>query len=141
MGSLLVPVKERRARRHGVTFDCQVVRERDFKLLGEMGVDLSSGGMLVLTDQRVLTGEDVIVSFRAPGLRIWFDTQAEVARVIHDRRPGDVGRALGLRFRRMDRVSRTYLRAGLRALPPTIPARESRVNYAETATRILLGVD
>ena len=143
MTAVLVPVRERRSKRHAVRFDCQVVREHDFTLLGEYAVDLSTGGMLVLTDRRVLTGEDVIVSFRAPGLRTWFDAEAEVARVIHGRRPNDPGRALGLRFSKIDRVTKSYLRAGLASMPPSIPdpTREARFDYAETVTRILIGVD
>lgn len=143
MGAVLVPLKERRSKRHAVRFECQVVRERDFALLGDCAVDLSTGGMLVMTDKRVLTGEDVLVSFRAPGLRTWFDVEAEVARVIHGRRGNDPGRALGLRFSRIDRVTKTYLRAGLASMPPAIPdpTREARFDYAETVTRILIGVD
>jgi len=136
MGDLLVPLNQRRAMRRAARFECQVVRERDFKLLGDCGVDLSVGGMLVVTDERVLTGEDVVVSFRAPGVGSWFDASATVARVVHGRRPGDGGRALGLRFHPMDSVSRTFIRAGLRGIPPIIPAREPRVNYAETVARI-----
>jgi len=136
MGELLVPLNQRRAMRRAARFECQVVRERDFKLLGDCGLDLSAEGMLVLTDERVLTGEDVLVSFRAPGVGSWFDTAATIARIVHGRRPGDAGRALGLHFDRLDSVTRTYIRAGLRGIPPIVPGREPRVNYAETARRI-----
>jgi hypothetical protein len=138
---VLVPVRRRRSKRHAVHFECQVVKEHGFSLLGVRAVDLSTEGMLVLTDRRVLTGEDVLVSFRAPGQRRWFDAEATVARVLHGRRWGDVGRAIGLRFSKMDSVTRSYVKAGLAYLPPTIPARDARIDYAETVTRILLGVD
>ncbi len=139
MDELLVPVRERKTRRHALTLDCQVVRERDFKLLGRQAVDLSADGMLVLTDERVLTGEDVIVSFRVPTLRAWFDAEATVARVVHGRRPGDRGRAIGLQFSRLGRVSSSYVKAGLFRYPPTLPARTPRLDYAESVARIMMG--
>ncbi len=139
---VLVPVSQRRTYRHAVHVECQVVREHDFRLLAETTLDLSTGGMMVLSGERVLTGEDVLVTFKAPNLRTWFDAEATVARVIHGRRPGDqFGRALGIRFKRLDSVSRAYLRAGLQGLPPSIPTRERRIDYAETVTRIMLNVD
>lgn len=139
---VLVPVSQRRTFRHAVHVECQVVREHDFRLLAETTIDLSTGGMMVLSGERVLTGEDVLVTFKAPNLRTWFDAEATVARVIHGRRPGDhFGRALGIRFKRLDSVSRSYLRAGLAGLPPSIPTRERRIDYAETVTRIMLNVD
>ena len=139
MGGLLVPVRERRALRHAVRVEGQVVRERDFKLLGEETLDMSAGGMLVLTKEKVLTGEDVIVSFSAPGLRTWFDAEATVVRVIHGRRGSDAGRALGLRFARLDRVWKACLKAGLHRFPPILAARAERIDYAESVTRIAWG--
>jgi len=163
MGGLLVPVRERKTPRHAVRLDCQVVRERDFKLLSEHAIDLSAEGMLVLTDERVLTGEEVIVSFRVPTLRAWFDAEALVARVVHGRRPTDPGgarlaapdfqprgarlaapdfqpsRGLGLRFSHFGRVSSSYIKAGLHRLPPTLPGREPRIDYAESIARIMMG--
>ena len=139
MGGLLVPVRERKTPRHAVRLDCQVVRERDFKLLSEHAIDLSAEGMLVLTDERVLTGEEVIVSFRVPTLRAWFDAEALVARVVHGRRPTDRSRGLGLRFSHFGRVSSSYIKAGLHRLPPTLPGREPRIDYAESIARIMMG--
>ena len=57
-----------------VRVDCQVVRERDFKLLGDWALDLSSDGMLIVTRDVVLTGEEVIVSFPIPHTRIIVDS-------------------------------------------------------------------
>jgi len=131
--------------RRSVRVDCQVVREHDFRLLGQRAVDLSDGGMLVLSEAptsggasrggrrlHVLTGEEVLVSFRAPTTRLWFDCTATIARVIHGRRPGDWGACLGLSFEAMDEVTRAFLRAELRGLPPPMPSRELRLDYAET---------
>ena len=139
MNSIFVRRHQRRALRRAVRLDCQVVRERDFKLISSRAVDLSPQGMLVLTDTQVLTGEEVIVSFRAPTTRLWFDCGATVARVIHGRRPGDWGPCLGLDFSGVDDLSRIVLHADLRGLPPPLPRRAPRIDYAETVRRLALG--
>jgi hypothetical protein len=62
-------------------------------------LDLSKEGMLVLSDRPVLTGEQVLLTLKVPGTSsVWLDAEATVTRVVHNRRPGDVGRALGLSF-------------------------------------------
>jgi hypothetical protein len=99
------------------------VRERDFKLVGELALDLSPEGMLVATRERVLTGEDVLVSFRAPRSRVWIDVEAEVCRVVHGRRPTDSGRCLGLRFSGIGVAAERALRDALRGLPLAEPGR------------------
>lgn len=139
MDSLLVPMNQRRTTRRSVVVECQVVRERDFKLVGESTLDLSPDGMLVLTRDKVLTGEDLLVSFRTPILGTWFDAEARVARVVHGRRPGDYGRALGIRFRRLDRIAKSLLDASLESYPDATPARAPRIDYAESVTRIIVG--
>lgn len=88
----------RRAFRRFVRIDCQVVREHDFALVGELALDLSTQGMLVRAKKKVLTGEEVIVTFRPPRSNRWFDAQGTIARVLHGRRPGDHGLAFGVEF-------------------------------------------
>src|SRR6187397_873062 len=61
----------RGAMRHAVQISCQVVRERDFRLVADTIVDLSTTGMLVTPADPVLTGERVIASFRLPGSTFW----------------------------------------------------------------------
>lgn len=150
MSSFLVRQRQRRGMRRSVRIDCQVVREHDFRLIGRRAVDLSDGGMLVLSEAHgasrrggrgldVLTGAEVIVSFRAPATRLWFDCAATVARVIHGRRPLDWGTCLGLSFEMDDEVARAFLRRELRGLPPPLPARELRIDYAETVRCAALG--
>ncbi len=114
---------ERQAFRREVLLTCQVVRERDFKLISQLALDLSPDGMLVSTGQRMLTGEEVLVSFRGPRSEQWFDCQARVARVVHGRRPGDRGRCLGLHFEGMSADRQAVLGRLLRGLPPAEPAR------------------
>jgi c-di-GMP-binding flagellar brake protein YcgR len=129
--SFHVHSSQRRAIRRAVRVDCQVVRERDFKLLGDWALDISSDGMLVVTRDVVLTGEEVIVSFPIPRTRIIVDAQATVARVVHGRRPTDRDRrALGLAFDALEPEYQRLLRAHLRNVPPPLPSRAPRLDYA-----------
>jgi c-di-GMP-binding flagellar brake protein YcgR len=129
--SILVPVTQRRTMRRAVNIACQVVRERDFKLLGDWTIDLSPEGMLVFTRDVVLTGEEVIVSFPVPRSRVVIDTVATVARVVHGRRPTDRNRrALGISFESIEPEHQRLLRASLRRIPPPLPARQPRIDYA-----------
>jgi hypothetical protein len=128
---------QRRVLRRSVRLECEVVREHDFKLVGRRAVDLSCEGMLVLADAKVLTGEELIVSFRAPVTQLWFDCQATVARVVHGRRPGDWGQCLGLEFCDLDSFARSMLSAELRGFPPPVPRREPRIDYAATVQRLM----
>ena len=123
MSVILTRKQPRRAFRREVLLSCQVVRERDFRLVSDLALDLSTEGMLVSTEQRVLTGEELLVSFRPPRSDRWLDVQATVARVVHGRRPSDRGRCLGLSFHAFDAASRRLLFNQLRGLPPPEPAR------------------
>jgi hypothetical protein len=134
----LVHASQRSAIRRAVPVECQVVRERDFKLVGRWGIDISCDGMLVVSDARVLTGEDVLVSFRVPRTHHWVDCEATVARVVHGRRPTDRARGLGLSFHSLDTEMRWRIRSSLRTIPPPLPAREPRVDYAATIAMLSL---
>jgi hypothetical protein len=114
-----------RAVRHTAKIDCQVVRLRDFRLIADRIEDISSEGMLVSPADPVLTGEEVMVAFRVPGLADWVDAEAVVTRVVHGRRPGEMRRELGLEFVHMNRWSRLLLNSFARRLPP-IPPRYRR---------------
>ena len=107
----------RRAFRRFVRIDCQVVRESDFRVVGDLALDLSERGMLVRTSERVLTGDDVVVCFRPPRSNRFVDALGHVARVVHGRRPGDRGRCLGIELYAMDEDDRHHLWECLRGLP------------------------
>jgi hypothetical protein len=132
MFGTLVHVQERRIVRRAMRVECQVVRERDFRLLGSHAVDLSPMGMQVMAQEKVLTGEPVLVAFRLPLTSWWFDAEATVARVVHGRRPGDAGRCFGLSFETLGEDVSAFLRRALRGVPPPLPMREPRVDYAAT---------
>lgn len=118
------------AYRRAVQLDCQVVTERDFKLIAQRSLDLSEDGMLVLADRLVGVemGEDVIVSFRAPRTQRWIDAEATVVRVGHGRRRGDVGPVLGLEFAWIPERARALLTASMLGLPFPEPARSRRMS-------------
>ena len=137
--SVFLHAHQRTAMRHAIQIDCQVVRERDFQLVGARTLDLSTDGMLVSSEVDVQTGEGLIVSFQATPFGIYFDTDATVARVIEGRRPGDRGRCVGIRLR-LDAIARHILRGGLRKVPPPVPRRAQRLDYAETVKRISFSV-
>jgi hypothetical protein len=95
-------------------------------------------GMQVMAQERVLTGEPVIVSFRLPLSLYWFDAEATVARVVHGRRPGDLGRCFGLSFESLADDAASFLRRALRGVPPPLPMREPRIDYAATVAMAAL---
>jgi hypothetical protein len=136
MDDFFVPARDRRTMRRLATYGCEVVRERDFKRIAYRILDLSAEGMQVQADARVLTGEPVIVSFRMPGSTEFVDAEAEVARVIHGRRPWDRGPSLGLKFGPMPKTMRAELALSLRRLPTTMQQREPRIDYAATCRHI-----
>jgi hypothetical protein len=141
-----VRMNERREVRRAVSLACQVVRERDFKLVAETVLDVSPDGMLVAIDEDLEPGERMVVSFHAPILAFgrggavpavdhpgfWFDTEAEVARIVRGRRAEDRGRAAGLVFSTLPRVHRFILRNHLRKIPPPLPRRAQRIDWAAT---------
>ncbi len=102
----------RKSLRRYVRLDCQVVRDFDFQLVGDLALDLSPRGMLVrsaLPGKKakrvapVFTGEEVVLSFKPPRSNTWFDAQGVVARVVHGRRPGDYGLSYGIEFHGLSR--------------------------------------
>ena len=116
------PVKtRRRAVRHSVRLDCQVVRERDFRLVADRIVNLSASGLVVSPADPALTGERLIVSFRIPHSGDWVDAEATVARVVHGRRPGEYARALALELENVEEIPQLLLKRALGRCPPSPP--------------------
>jgi hypothetical protein len=105
--------------RRAVHTPCEVVRERDFKLIGTRMLDLSTSGMLLETDLRLLTGEELIVSFKSPSSDRWYDCEATIARVLHGRRRRDERRAVGVSFESMHVLDGLLLCEELRFAPVT----------------------
>lgn len=107
---------DRRALRHDVNYPCYVVRQRDLAVVAHVGTNLSTNGVQVLTDARVLTGEPVHVMFQAPETKAWFTLPGTVARVLHGRRPNEWGRRLGIELERMTSLESASLQECSRML-------------------------
>jgi hypothetical protein len=116
----------RRAFRRYVRLDCQIVREHDFRLVGDLALDLSTKGMLVRATARVLTGEELVISFKPPRSNLWFDAEATIARVVHGRRPGDYGLCFGVEFHGVGREDEALLFEHLRGMTAPDPLRPPR---------------
>ncbi len=111
--------RKSRSPRFSVRIPCQLVRMRDFKLVGRTIADLSEEGARIEATGAVLTGEQLLVSFRAPFSGRWIDADAVVARVVHGRRTGDLRRSLGISFTSLPPEARRLLQEGLWGLPHT----------------------
>jgi hypothetical protein len=103
--------------RRPVSTFCEVVRERDFRLVGSRLVDLSTRGLLVESDLQVLTGDEVLVSLRSPTNKRWYDCTGTVARIVHGRRRRDRQRAVAIAFENLDVFNELLLCEELRHLP------------------------
>ncbi len=115
----------RRSVRHNVRLNCQVVRERDFRLIADRIVNLSETGLLVSPADPVLTGERLIVSFQIPHSGYWVDAEATVARVVHGRRPGEYSRCLALELENVEEIPQLLLGRALKRCPPTPPGHRA----------------
>jgi len=118
--------RRRRITRRDQRTRCQAVASRDFRLLGDRVLDMSPFGLLVAADDGADVGDEVIVSFRAPGGSEWLDAEAEVVRIVEGWRPGDPGYCIGLRFTSIGLDSRMLLRERLHGVPPPVPQRPLR---------------
>ena len=133
----LLPWLRYRPIRHLVKLPCQLVRERDFRLVGDRIVNLSSSGLLVTPADPVLTGERLLLSFQWPGSD-WVDAEVRVARVMHGRRPTEFGRALGLEFVSIEPQMRRLLARELERLPVVPPSWRPGRRNTRAATRRLI---
>ncbi len=137
MTAIVVHASERHVVRRLARIACELVTDRGFRLIGRTGLDLSTAGMLVRVERaHVELGEEVIVAFRAPRSRMWFDATGTITRVSHGRRPGDRGEAVAVRFHDLEAIDHAVLAAQLRGLPPPPPARRLRVDYLATLDAI-----
>ncbi len=132
----LVPARRRRALRRAFKTDCQAVRLEGFHLVGQRILDLSPSGALIHCGDTVFEGDEIVLSFRAPGSGPYIDTTARVRRVFARR-----GRPVaGTAFTDIDPDARRELLVRLAGYPPPVPVSPLRMDYAETIRRIGLGL-
>jgi hypothetical protein len=127
---------DRTSVRRQVRTECQAVADEGFRLLGIRTLDVSEEGMLLRSSSPVRLGELVYVSLKAPNTEAWIDAEAEVVRVVKGRRTTDAACGIGLRFVRMDMLDRAILVGSLYAVPPPVPARGLRKDYAAAVRAI-----
>ena len=140
MGMVVQSAADRKALRRQLRIPCQVVCEHDFLLLGSECLDLSLEGMAVRARLPALPHSPVLVSFRLPGSSLFIDVEALVTRMAWGRRDEDSGPTLGLRFLTLGAVDRAILAARLRGLPPPVPRRRVRADYAGSVRAIARGM-
>ena len=134
----LLQKNRRSSARHVVHIPCQVVRERDFRLVADRIVNLSQSGMVVTPADPVLTGEKLIASFRLPKSGAWIDVEATVTRVAHGRRFGEHTRSFALQFHELPLRSQKMLEHTLRKSPASPPcARPGRRSSVATLRRLM----
>ena len=138
-----VLANRRQARRHNVRISCQVVRERDFRLISDTVLDLSMSGMVVGTvhwifGQSIQTGERLIVSFQLPDSSFWLDTEATVTRVARGRRRGENDPTIALAFDPLPRFTLVRLRRALRGWAPSAPMPRPGRRQTAPSTQALL---
>jgi len=136
MSTILVGKTQRRSVRRAVDVPCSAISTQGYRELGSRVLDMSTQGMLVACDDFVQLGDQLMVIFRTPTGGVWLDAEAEVARIIHGWRAQDPGYCMGLRFTYLERPDRNELLCRLAGLPPPIPQRRRKVDYAETVWRI-----
>lgn len=140
MMNMLAIASERLGLRRSVRLPCQVVRERDFRLVSKLCVDISPLGMRVRAlpwllsddadDSPIARGAEVLVSFRVPDAGVHMDLNAVVSRVVRGRRRGDEAESLGLSFVGISALQGMILGARLKGYPPPVPMRHLRIDYA-----------
>ncbi len=133
------PASHHRTPRRLIRQRCQVVRERDFKLIADRVVDLSASGALVMPADPVLTGERLILSFQLPSSLFWVDTEAVVTRVLHGRRPGEHTRGIALELDGLTDLGRVMVERPPRHLPPAPPAFRAGRRENPSMLRMLVG--
>jgi len=139
MSAILLQAAARFSLRRKVDIPCQVVSEDDFVLLSERCLDLSMLGLRVRALRHAPVGTRVIASLRIPDSSMWLDVEGVIARVAWGRRDSDEVPAFGVRFlSALPAVESAVLAARLLGMPPPVPRRGLRIDYAESVRRIAL---
>ena len=136
MTDFVVHASNRAASRRTVRLGCEVVRTRDYQLIGKKMLDFSTDGLQILAEDDAILHEDVEVFFRVPYSGVHLLAEGHVARVIRGKRPGDDGPAYGIMLGGLHPEIMSALRAAQNRFPPTMRWRPRRVDYAATVRSI-----
>ena len=105
-----------RSPRFSMRLNCQVVRERDFKLVATSVMNVSESGLLVDADVPVRYGEKIILTFYSPAVKDWIDAEGTVTRISHGPRWMARKQAFGVAFDSIDKDSKRNIRRSMAAL-------------------------
>lgn len=130
---------DRRATRHAVKLDCHVVAEQGFRPIRGQTLDVSAQGIRIATETEVAVGETVVLAMRLPHGRHWVDAHGRVTRVERGVRQGDPGRAVAIEFTAMEPADRAMLVGAVERLPPPVPRRVLRHDYAASVRQAHVG--
>ena len=130
----LIPTRSRRAMRRAQPLTCEAISLDRYALLGVQALDISESGLLISAEDWASPRESVLLHIFGGSTEIV--AEAEVARVIEGRRDTDWGPAFGLRFTRISRRRLRRLMGKMRSVPPPVPARHLRVDYAASLRAI-----
>lgn len=119
----------RRTTRHAVSLECRALAENGDRFFEGKTLDVSTEGLRILSEAKVVVGEPVVLALRLPRQATWIDAHARVARIEEGVRDGDPGRAIALEFTAMDHADRYRLYYSTQALPPPMPRRASRSSH------------
>jgi c-di-GMP-binding flagellar brake protein YcgR len=131
---MLSHVRRRDGLRRAFTTSCAAVRLASFTPAGHRILDLSHRGALLRCEGELEAGDEVVLSFAAPGGQDVIDAVASVCRVTEV----DGERRAGLRFTELEWESRAALFVGLAGIPPRVPSQRPLVDYASTVRRIAM---
>ena len=126
---ILVPHRRRGCIRRGWSADCEAVRLDGFVRVSDRILDLSHHGARLTADGLVREGDELDMTLRAPRSLEWIDAIAEVRRVDRDG-------TFGVRFTELEWDARASLFVELAGVPPRLPVRRIRPDYAATVRRI-----
>lgn len=105
-----------RSPRFSMRMPCQVVRERDFKLVATSVMNVSETGLFVDADAPVRFGDKIIVTFYSPAVKTWIDAEGTVTRITHGPKWMARSQAFGVSFDKIDPASRKDIRRSMAAL-------------------------
>lgn len=136
MTEFFVHASNRAASRRTVRLGCEVVRTRDYQLIGKKMLDFSTDGLQIQAEDEALLHEDVEVFFRVPYSGVHLLAEGHVARVIRGKRAGDEGPSYGIALGGLHPEIMTALRNAQNRFPPTMRWRPRRIDYAATVRAI-----
>ncbi|MEZ4300041.1 MAG: PilZ domain-containing protein [Polyangiaceae bacterium] len=113
---LIARTRSTRSPRFSMRLNCQVVRQRDFKLVATSVMNVSETGLFVDGEAPVRFGERLILTFYSPAVRSWIDAEGTVTRVSFGPRWMGRKQAFGVAFDTLDAASRKQIRRSMAAL-------------------------